>query len=201
MNFKTAAKIGAYISKDYAEEFFELLVKYQDISASEAASRLGLHIRTAQDFLEGLASLDILHKEEAQEKKRPYFRYSLKTYQISIEVNLNNIVKEQKPGTMARQLREKANAGANFSLARGGEYISNVSLWTGEGRDRKEHKISLTKPQGLFLYHMPFPNTEFISMADIMRKAGIDDVFSPEIMDIVEVLEKNDVIEARISPV
>ena len=200
MDFKTAATIGAYISKDYAEDFLELLVKYQDISASEAASRLGLHIRTAQDFLEGLANLDILHKEEAQEKKRPYFRYSLKTYQISIEVNLNNIVKEQKPGTMTRQLREKANAGANFSLARGGEYISNVSLWTGEGRDRKERKISLTRSQGLFLYHMPFPNAEFLSMADIMGKAGIDDVFSPEIMDIVEVLEKNDVIEARISP-
>ena len=199
MNFKTAAKIGSYISKDYAEEFFELLVKYQDISASEAASRLGLHIRTAQDFLEGLAELDILYKEEAQEKKRPYFRYSLKTYQISIEVNLNNIVKEQKPGTMARQLREKTNAGANFSLARGGEYISHVSLWKGEGRDRKERKISLTKPQGMFLYHLPFPNAEYISMADILRKAGVDDVFFPEIMDIVEVLEKNDVIEAQIS--
>jgi predicted transcriptional regulator len=199
MKFKTAAKIGAHISKDYAEDFFELLVNYQDISASEAASRLGLHIRTAQDFLEGLADLDILHKEEAHEKKRPYFRYSLKTNRISIDVDLTKIVKEQKPGSLARQIREKTNTGANFSLARGGEYISHVSLWTGGGRDRKERKISLTRPQGMFLYHLPFPNTEFLSVADIMRKAGIDDQFSPEILDIVEVLEKYDVIEAQIS--
>jgi hypothetical protein len=196
MDFKTAAKIGAHISKDYAEDFFALLVNYQDISASEAASRLGLHIRTAQDFLEGLAELDILHKSEAQEKKRPYFRYSLKTKRISMDIDLNKIVKEQKPGTLDRQIREKANAGANFSLARGGEAISLVSFWMGEGRDRKERKISLTKPQGKFLYHLPFPNTGFLSIADIMRKAGIEDQFSPEILDIVEVLEKHRVIES-----
>jgi predicted transcriptional regulator len=195
MNFKTAAKIGAQISKDYAEDFFTLLVNYKDISASEAASRLGLHIRTAQDFLEGLADLDILQKSEAHEKKRPYYRYSLKTDHISIEVDLTGIVKKQEPGTLTRQIREKANAGVNFSLARGGEYISHVSLWTGKGRDRSERRISLTKPQGMFLYHLPFPNTEFLSIADIIHKAGIEDQFSPEILDIVELLEKYDVIE------
>ena len=58
MDFKTAAALGALLSKDYAENFFKLLVNYQDISASEAASRLNLHIRTAQDFLESLHALN-----------------------------------------------------------------------------------------------------------------------------------------------
>jgi len=51
MDYHIAAKLGASLSKEYAEDFFKLLVNYQDISASEAASRLNLHIRTAQDFL------------------------------------------------------------------------------------------------------------------------------------------------------
>jgi predicted transcriptional regulator len=199
MKFKDAAKFGSYISKDYAQDFFELLVNYQDISASEAASRLGLHIRTAQDFLEGLADLDILHKEEAHEKKRPYYRYALKTMRINFELDLAAIKIDQNPRALSRQIREKANAGTNFSLARGGEYISQVSLWMGEGRDRKERKISLTRPQGMFLYHLPFPNAEFLSMADIMRKAKIDDQLTPEILDIVDVLEKYDVVETQIS--
>ena len=71
MDFKTAALLSTYISKEYAPGFFELLVNYHDISASEAASRLGLHIRTAQDFLEGLAGLDILTKQEVYEKLAP----------------------------------------------------------------------------------------------------------------------------------
>ena len=196
MNFSTAAKMGALLSKDYAEDFFALLVNYQDISASEAASRLGLHIRTAQDFLESLAELDVLSKTEAHEKKRPYFRYSLKTNRIRIDLDLTKIVKEQKPENLARQIREKSNAGANFSLARGGEYISSVSFWTGEGRDRTERKISLTNHQGKFLYYLPFPNAEFLKVSEIMQKAGIDDQFSPEILDIVEMLEKNQVIES-----
>lgn len=194
MDFKIASQLSSYIAKDYAEDFFGLLVNYQDISASEAASRLGLHIRTAQDFLDGLAELDILHKEEVYEKKRPYFRYSLKTQRISIEVDLASIQKEQTPEDLNRRIREKANTGANFSLARGGEYISHVSFWTGDGRDRKEHKISLTTPQGKFLYQLPFPNTDFLEIAEIMKKAGVDDNYIPEILDIVDLLLKYGII-------
>jgi hypothetical protein len=198
MDFKKAAQIGAFISKDYAEGFFRLLVNYQDISASEAASRLGLHIRTAQDFLEGLADLDILNKEEVYEKKRPYYRYSVKKHKINLEIDLSEIQSERVPGDLNRGIREKANAGANFSLARGGEYISNVSLWTGEGRDRKERKISLTKHQGMFLYHLPFPNAEFLSITEILQNAGVHEDFVPEILDIIQVLESHDIIEVQI---
>jgi predicted transcriptional regulator len=88
MEYKKAAQLSAYLSKDYADDFFKLLVNYQDISASEAASRLSLHIRTAQDFLEGLADLGILKKTEVHEKKRPYFRYNLVSPKINIEVDL-----------------------------------------------------------------------------------------------------------------
>lgn len=195
MDFKEAAKLGSYLAKDYAEDFFALLVNYQDISASEAASRLGLHIRTAQDFLEAMAMLDILDKQEVYEKKRPYFRYTLKTERISMELDLTQIQQERTPEDLTRQIRERSNAGANFSLARGGEYISHVSLWTGNGRDRKERKISLTRPQGLFLYHLPFPNAEALTVAEIIRKAGVEEEVTPEILDIVNVLEKYEVIE------
>ncbi len=195
MDFKEAAKLGTYLAKDYAEDFFALLVNYQDISASEAASRLGLHIRTAQDFLEAMAALDILNKQEVYEKKRPYFRYTLKTERISMELDLTQIQQAQTPEDLTRQIRERSNAGANFSLARGGEVISHVSLWTGNGRDRKEHKISLTHHQGLFLYHLPFPNAEALTVAEIIRKAGVDEEVTPEILDIVTVLEKHEVIE------
>lgn len=195
MDFKEAAKLATYLAKDYAEAFFALLVNYQDISASEAASRLGLHIRTAQDFLEAMTELDILDKEEVYEKKRPYFRYSLNTERISMELDLTQIQQERTPEDLNRQIRERSNAGANFSLARGGEEISQVSLWSGSGRDRKERKISLTHPQGVFLYHLPFPNTEALTIAEIIRKAGLDEDVAPEILDIVNVLEKNEVIE------
>jgi transposase len=179
MDFKTAAIVGTYISKSYAEDFFKLLVNYQDISASEAASRLGLHIRTAQDFLDAMASLGILEKVEVYEKKRPYFRYSLQTQRIQMEIDLTKIEKKRSEGDLDRCIREKAHAGAIFVLS-------------------KEHRISLTKSQGIFLYNLPFPNAEFLSVAEVMGKADLGRDLAPEILDIVELLAKHSVIEEKI---
>ena len=198
MDFKTAAMLGNYISKDYAEDFFKLLVNYQDISASEAASRLGLHIRTAQDFLDAMASLGILEKAEVYEKKRPYFRYSLKTQSIQMEIDLTKIEQKRSAGDLDRCIREKTYAGANFALSRDGKTISHIVVWSGSERDRKEHRISLTRSQGMFLYNLPFPNAEFLSIAEVMEKANVGTDLAPEILDIVELLTKYSVIEEKI---
>ena len=195
MEFKTFAQLGTYLSKDYAEDFFRLLVNYESISASEAASRLGLHIRTAQDFLDGLDALEIVDKEEVFEKKRPYFRYTLTKQTISFQMDLNQF-RIANPGEgLGRLIREKENSGVNFSVARSGDQISAVTVWEGQGRDRAERKISLTTPQGKFLYHLPFPNAKPLSISNIMEQAGVSEKFQTEIQDILEELFQLEVIE------
>ncbi|MGB2965136.1 MAG: hypothetical protein WBB69_14240 [Anaerolineales bacterium] len=195
MNYKIAAKLSASLSKEYAEEFFKLLVNYQDISASEAASRLSLHIKTAQDFLDGLAELEIVKKTEVFEKKRPYFRYTLNKSKISLEVDLTEFEKENPGEELARLVREIKDNGANFSVARSGDGFSGVTIWEGAGRERQEHKISLTTPQGKFLFHLPFPQARPLSIADIMDKAGVEPDYSTEIQNIVDELIRLEVIE------
>ncbi len=195
MDFKIAAQLSAYLSKDYAEDFFKLLVNYQDISASEAASRLSLHIRTAQDFLDGLAALGIVNKTEVHEKKRPYFRYNLTAPKIMLEVDLTELAKENPGEGLARLVREIQNAGANFAVARSGDCFSSVTIWEGDGRERKVHKISLTTTQGKFLFHLPFPQAMPLTIADVMENAGVEPDYSTEIQDIVDELARLGVIE------
>ena len=195
MDYKTAAQLSAFLSKDYAEDFFKLLVNYQDISASEAASRLSLHIRTAQDFLEGLTALGIVNKTEVHERKRPYYRYNLITQKINIDVDLTEFAKENPGDGLARLIREVKNDGANFTVARSGDSFSSITVWEGDGRDRKVKNISLTTPQGYFLFHLPFPQARPISIADIMEKAGVEPDYSTEIQDIVDELVRLGVIE------
>jgi len=89
MEFKQVQRMANLLAKPFAGDIFKLLVNYRDISASEAATRLGLHIKTAQDFLEELTVLDVCEKKEVYEKKRPYYRYKLKKYQFSIDVDLS----------------------------------------------------------------------------------------------------------------
>jgi predicted transcriptional regulator len=197
MDFERASRLGACLSKDYAAEMFRLLVNYRSLSASEAASRLDLHVQTAQSFLETLVSLGILDKEESLEKSRPYFRYALKATRITLEVDLASLAVDDAQAGLGRRIRERRNAGARFTEARGGNAISSVAVWTGEGRSREERKLTLTEAQGAFLYHLPFPGAESLSVSAIMKRAGVDESRAPEILDIVGRLEALGVVEAR----
>ena len=89
---------------------------------------------------------------------------------------------------MENKIREKKNAGALFSTASSNSFISAITVFIGEGRKRKERKINLTASQGKFLYHLPFPNAAFQTIKEIIDKAGIDNSFTSEILDIVNVL-------------
>lgn len=197
MDFKEASKLGSCLSKDYAEDLFRLLVNYESISASEAASRLNIHIKTTQDFLEDLCSLEIIEKEEVYEGKRPYFRYRLKATEISMVIDLTtlNLKENITDSRLKMRIREMKNAKARFTTSRSNDYISNVVIWMGEGRDRDERKINLSFPQGKFLFHLPFPTAEPLSIIEIMKKAGIDGNNTAEIVDIVQVLIDFKVIE------
>lgn len=197
MDFKHAAILGSYISKDYAEDLFRLLATYQDISASEAASRLNLHIKTVQDFLEAMTSLEILVKKEVFEKKRPYYRYALKVKEIKMRISLEEAFGMQSSGARPGLLiREKNNAGARFSTSRDGQSISHVAIWIGKGRERRERRINLSRAQGVFLFHLPFPSAEPMDVNQIIKKAGVDELHRSEILDIVNVLIEYGVIES-----
>ena len=124
MGFKSAKQLGACLARDYSEAFFRLLVNYRDIAASEAASRLGIHIRTAQDFLETLAELDILEKDEVFEGKRPYYRYSLAQRKIGLEIDLETrLSNDPADDCFERRVRERKGSGAQFATARSGKHI------------------------------------------------------------------------------
>jgi hypothetical protein len=197
MDFKQAAILGSYLSKDYAENLFRLLATYKSISASEAASRLNLHIKTVQDFLEDLYKLEILDKEEVYEKKRPYFRYWLKVTRIVMDIDLAPLSKDEdtSDSSLKVKIREKKNARVRFTISRSNDYISNVVIWVGEGRDRTERKINLSIPQGRFLFHLPFPTADYLTIKEIIKKSEIDEVNIPEIVDIVTALIDLNVIE------
>jgi predicted transcriptional regulator len=195
MDFKTVAKFGNCLSKDYAESFFRLLVDYRDISASEAASWLNLHINTAKEFLESLTSVNLVDKKEVYEGKRPYFRYSMTASRISIDLDLSLLKRPEPLQESESKIREAKAANARFITARNGASISSIAVWTGKGRSRNERRINLTAAQGLFLFHLPFPDGEALTVTEIIKRGDIERELMPEIQDILELLRQYEVIE------
>jgi len=196
MDFIEARKLSNYLSKGYAEHIFRLLMTYKDISATEAASRLNLHVQTVQEFLETMTSYEILSKQEVSESKRPYFRYKLAKRIISLEIDLDKVlVAKDRTDEPEYTLREKKNSGAKFTVARSGKLFSSVSIWKGDGRGGKERKINLTEAQGLFLFNLPFPDALPLSVDEIITKSEVDITHKPEILDIVQELIELSIIE------
>ena len=197
--FDKLSNFGSYISKNYAKDILWVLYTYHDVSASEAATRLGLHINTVQEFLEAMYKSDILSREEVSVKKRPHFRYKLKSNKLTFDLNLNELFKnDAEPENTDMVIREHQKSTATFNRAKGKLSFSSVVIFEGKGRERKEKPINLTDAQGLFLYNLPFPDGHFQSITEIMKKAAIAENQIAEIIDLVNLLIEYHVIEKKI---
>ncbi len=196
--FEKIKLFGSFIAKEYSGELLRLLYLYKDISASEAASRLGMHIKTVQEFFEALSETGVLEKRIAYESKRPYFRYSFNRDKIELTLDVKELVGDEIPAKKSELcIREKKNADVKYTIARNKLFFSTVTVWSGKGRDTIEKKISLTIPQGKFLFNLPFPNAEYEPVNKIMQKAEVGDEHKAEIMDIVNLLIDYRVIEKK----
>ena len=115
-----------------------------------------------------------------------------------MEINLKSIAEEEEGKAEGDiWLKEKKNASARFTTSRNKLYFSSVTIWIGEGRESSEKKINLTNAQGKFLFHLPFPDADYMSVSNIMKKAEVEEENRKEIMDIVSVLEEHGVIEIK----
>ena len=196
MDFEKASKLGSIVSKEYAGGFFRLLAAYRDISASEAASRLGIHIKTAQDFLEAMHEFGLVSREEVAEKKRPYFRYALTGSHLKIDLDLGEMYEPAGlQHLLSWKIREKKNSGAMFKTFGKSDNISSVHFFVGKGRSRDEKKLNLNSRQGVFLFHLPFPTEQPMAIEEIMAKSKVDEKCLPEILDLVNVLTEHGIID------
>ena len=191
------AALGTMLSKKYARKMFRLLKDYQSISASEASSRLNLHIQTVQEFLETTYLIGLTDKTEVVEGKRPYFRYTLEKQKLNITFDLSEFFDREEEDTPVNKplIRENKNSKSHFSVARGGNYFSSVSVLSGSGRDSKQRKINLTNTQGKFLFHLPFPDAAPQTVEEIMHKAGISEEYHSEIDNLIDELIKLRIIQ------
>jgi len=132
------------------------------------------------------------------EGKRPYYRYALVRHTIQVDLDLRQLFDSDKERSMLNvKIRERKNNGAVFHTPNNQDLISGITIFTGEGRRRKERKISLTKHQGMFLFYLPFPNSDHVGIKDIMKKADLTEDVVPEILDLMTDLISFGIVETK----
>jgi len=132
------------------------------------------------------------------EGKRPYYRYALEKYDIHLDLDLKQLLDGDKDKSMLNvNIRERKNNGAVFHTSNNQDLISGITLFSGEGRRRKERKINLTKHQGQFIFYLPFPNSDHMRIESIMKKAELAEDLAPEILDLINDLISFGIIETK----
>lgn len=197
LDFDQLTRLGTLLARDYARDFFRLLGSYCDISASEASSLLQIHIKTAQEFLEGLTRLGLLSRTEIREGKRPYFRYALIRPRVTFHLDFSDLSNNEKsaPIGAAEKIRERKSSTIRYNMARNQSYIGSIVIWTGAGRIKNERRINLTVAQGKFLAHLPFPTADFMKITEILKEAEVGEPHLGEILDLVQILKHYQVID------
>ena len=202
MLFLELQELCGWLAKSYASDILRLLRLYESISASEAASRLGLHIKTAQDILDGFARADFVSKLEIFQGKRPYYRYFLVHKRVQFGFDTDVLFDKQKLAKLQdSKFRERKNSGAIFTTAPKEDRIVSFTSVTGSGRHKQQRKFLLTKAQGRFLFFLPFPTETPLFVKDICVKAGIEEKHFEETLDIVDVLLSERIVISEDEPI
>lgn len=198
MDFETVRLTATLLSKPFAHDFMAIIAAYQSVSAAQVASRLGLHIKTAQDFLEQWHQLGYLQRQLVQEGKRPFYRYQLQKNQIEIRFDWQTIAAtDTDEALLDCPLRERKNVDVQFTVAGNKQSIAAITIFSGNGRARTEQRWNLTAAQGQFVFHLPFPTAPMLNSRAILTAGGIGKEYYGEILDLVRQLKHFKVIELQ----
>lgn len=195
MNFtyNEIKKLSLYLSRDYSDQIFHILLTYETVSASELASQLDLHIKTVQDFLEALADLKLLEAEKVVRHKRPYFRYKLIQDSINLNIDLSQVQEKSKLEFEDMTLRMTKLPTVMLNTVK--DSAESVTLFLKKNRRMHQKKIKFTPIQGKFLKTVPAHNSSAALFTDLLKKAEIEEKHLDEIKEIVQILITNKVLD------
>ncbi|MCK4614281.1 MAG: helix-turn-helix transcriptional regulator, partial [Thermoplasmata archaeon] len=154
------------------------LFREPNTTASETAASLGIHIATAQKYLEGLERAGVVESRERPSKPRTAKEYHLLDTKISIEFDIEKMAaeaeREKRPPDLSEiMIREKSRSDVAYEWDDAGKRITAVMFFRKGLRRRMERKVILSKEEGRFLWHVPFQSEEFRSAGEVMEMAGL----------------------------
>ncbi len=195
MNLENAIDLCGYLGRDYSEDFFRLLVNYHDISATEAASWLGIQASAAGEFLDGLTRQGVVEKSTHAQGKADHSRYRLLQREIQLSIDLSSKYLCDLAIGVDRSVRRRDSASSEFVLAKSGDRYLSVTIWKGMGRGRVKREIWLTPAQGNFLFYLPISQSDPVTIEEVMQRAEVGGEHETEILLIVDELAQMRVIE------
>jgi len=168
------------LSREHTPSILIHLLRSPNSTASETAGVLGIHIATAQKYLEALEKAGVVNSRERPSKPRTAREYELVDTTSRLERNIERMAEEEEgaggrdPYLGEIMIREKARSDVAYEWDDEGQRITTIMFFRKGMRRRMEKKVVLTTEEGRFLWCVPFQSESFMSAEEIVEKAGVE---------------------------
>jgi len=189
------------LGRDHALEILESLFARGWSSASETALELGVHISTAQAYLDALRNALLVHARP-RTGRADIVEYAVADEQLQVRVDLRAITAAKVQAAQSRaarvQVQEKARAPVTYDWDEAARRILSINILEkakGAGRVRVANTLRLTEVEGRFLWHLPQATEAPRTVAEISRLAGLTNPADLiKILDLLEMLAGQNII-------
>ncbi|ODS35289.1 MAG: hypothetical protein A7316_04170 [Candidatus Altiarchaeales archaeon WOR_SM1_86-2] len=200
MNKEQFRRAAFVLGKDHCMEVVETLYIREWSTATEIAEELKIHTATAVKYLSELHEIGIVEKRVREGKYKDAFEYRLIEAEINLTLNFEEIIEEESEGVIekARSIRvkERVRDDVNYEWDDEKQKILKINIVGAGLRRGVRESIELSDTEGRFLWNMPYPSEDYISVEQICEKSGIKNpVEMKKILDLVRILKEKNIIE------
>lgn len=197
--FRRAAFV---LGKDHCLDIVETLYLKKWATATEVAEELNIHTATAVKYLSELYEIGIAKKRTRTGKYKDAPEYKLINPEIKLTLNFEKIIAEESKGVIEAsrniKLKERTREDINYEWDDEKQKILKINVIGAGMRKGIKESIGLSDIEGRFMWNLPYPSEESISIFQICKKAGIKNSLEiKKILNFVEVLEAKGIVDVE----
>ena len=197
-DLKEAREVMTALAREYCIDLLRELHGTGWSTASEVARNLGIHVATAMRKLSELETLQLLEKRVRAGSDLVEYRPVSARVEIVLDFEAEAKAAKRDARSVAKSIlvRERPNRKVVLEADERAEVVRRVVFVKTVRLRTTAQVMELTEAEGRFLWHLPFASEQAASVAEVCRRAKIENpIHVSKLLDFVKEMESRGVVE------
>jgi len=197
-NLEEAREVMTALAREYSVDLLRELHGAGWSTASEVARNLGIHVATAMRKLSELEALQLLEKRVRTGSDLVEYRPVSARVEIVLDFDGEAKAAARDVRNVAKGIlvRERPNQKVVLEADERSEVVRRIVFVKTVRLRTVAEVMELTETEGRFLWHLPFASQEAASVAEVCRRAKIENpIHVSKLLDFVKEMESRGVVE------
>ena len=197
-DLEEAREVMTALAREYCIDLLRELHGTGWSTASEVARNLGIHVATAMRKLSELETLQLLEKRVRAGSDLVEYRPVSARVEIVLDFEAEAKAAKRDARSVAKSIlvRERPNRKVVLEADERAEVVRRVVFVKTVRLRTTAQVMDLTEAEGRFLWHLPFASEQAASVAEVCRRAKIENpIHVSKLLDFVKEMESRGVVE------